>query len=206
MKAAPARATGFTLIEVLVAVALFVLLGALAYGGYNAAVKQSQIARVGMDRLKHLQTAMRLITQDFEELAPRPVRDVIGDSRLPALLADPRAQTLVTLTRGGWPNPAGLPRSTLQRVSYVLEDGKLRREYFNVLDATLSNEPIKRELLDRVHEVRIRYMDQQQQWLEQWPPLNAAPTTVTRSRPIAVEVTIDLEDVGEIRRLIEVDG
>jgi general secretion pathway protein J len=200
------RNAGFTLIEVLVAVALFVLLSALAYGGYNASVKQAQIAREGMDRLKQLQTAIRLITQDFEELAPRPVRDVLGEARVPALLADPRAQNLVTLTRGGWPNPAGLPRSTLQRVTYVLEDGKLRRDYLNVLDATLSNEPVKRELLDHVREVRIRYLDIQKQWQDQWPPLNAPPQTVTRYRPVAVEVTIELEDLGEIQRLIEVDG
>ena len=49
-------------------------------------------------------------------------------------------------------------------------------------------------------------MDNQKQWQEQWPPLNAAPATITRLRPLAVEVTLELEDFGEITRLIEVDG
>ncbi len=196
---------GFTLVELLVAMAIFAILSVLAYGGYNNSVKQSEIARTSMQRLQSLQTTVRLLTQDFEQLAPRPVRDVLGDSRLPALLADRRDQNLFALTRSGWTNPAGLPRPSLQRVSYVLEeDGKLRREHYTVLDATLANEPVKRELLDRVTSVRVRYMDAQRQWQDQWPPLNAPPATLARGRPLAVEITLELEDFGEITRLIEV--
>ena len=198
---------GFTLVELLVAMAIFAILSVLAYGGYNNAVKQNEIARGSMKRLEALQTTVRLLTQDFEQIAPRPVRDVLGDARLPALLADRRDQNLFSLTRAGWTNPAGLPRATLQRVSYVLDtDGKLRREHFNVLDATLADEPVKRELIDRVKSVRVRYMDPQKQWQDQWPPLNAPAATLARSRPLAVEVTLELEDLGEITRLIEVGG
>ncbi|HZF26989.1 MAG TPA: prepilin-type N-terminal cleavage/methylation domain-containing protein, partial [Steroidobacteraceae bacterium] len=75
---------GFTLIELLVAISIFVVLGVLAYGGYNNSVKQTEIARAAMKRLQQVQTTVRLLTQDFEQLAPRPVRDVIGDTRLPA--------------------------------------------------------------------------------------------------------------------------
>lgn len=200
------RIAGFTLVELLVALAIFAILSVLAYGGYNNSVKQNEIARGSMARLESLQTTIRLLTQDFEQLAPRPVRDVLGDSRLPALLADQRGQNLFALTRSGWTNPAGLPRATLQRVSYILEDGKLRREHFTVLDATLSNEPVKRELIDRVESVRVRFMDHQRQWQDQWPPLNAPPATVARLRPLAVEITLELEDFGEVTRLIEVGG
>jgi general secretion pathway protein J len=195
---------GFTLVELLEALAIFAILSVLAYGGYNGALQQNEIARASMARLEALQTTVRLLTQDFEQLAPRPVRDVLGDSRLPALLADQRDQNLFALTRAGWTNPAGLQRATLQRVSYVLEDGKLRREYFTVLDATLATEPLKRELIDRVKSVRVRFLDGQKQWQEQWPPLNAPPATVARARPVAVEVKLELEDFGEITRLIEV--
>jgi general secretion pathway protein J len=196
---------GFTLIELLIAISIFVVIGVLAYGGYNNSVKQAEIARAAMKRLGQVQTTMRLLTQDFEQLAPRPVRDVLGDGRLPALLADGKGQTLFSLTRAGWTNPGGLPRATLQRISYVLEKDKLRREHFTVLDATLANEPVKRELIDQVKSVQVRFMDNQKQWQQQWPPLTAAPATVSRLRPIAVEITLELEDFGEITRLIEVD-
>jgi len=200
------KARGFTLVELLVAMAIFAILSMLAYGGYNEAVKGREIARASMARLEALQTTVRLLTQDFEQLAPRPVRDVLGDSRLPALLADQRGQNLFALTRAGWSNPAGLQRATLQRVAYILEDGKLRREHLTVLDATLASEPLKRELIDRVKSVRVRFMDRQKQWQEQWPPLNAPPATIARARPLAVEVRLDLEDFGEVTRLIEVGG
>lgn len=200
------KARGFTLVELLVAMAIFAILSMLAYGGYNEAVKGREIARASMARLEALQTTVRLLTQDFEQLAPRPVRDVLGDSRLPALLADQRGQNLFALTRAGWSNPAGLQRATLQRVAYILEGGKLRREHLTVLDATLASEPLKRELIDRVKSVRVRFMDRQKQWQEQWPPLNAPPATIARARPLAVEVGLDLEDFGEVTRLIEVGG
>jgi general secretion pathway protein J len=203
----PTAIRGFTLVELLVALAIFAILSALAYGGYNNSVKQNEIARTSMKRLESLQTTMRLLTQDFEQMTPRPVRDVLGDGRLPALVADKRDQNLFALTRAGWTNPAGLPRPTLQRVSYVLdEDGKLFRQHFLVLDATLANEPVRRELIDRVTSLTLRYMDSQKQWQDQWPPLNAPPVTLARSRPLAVEIRLELEDMGAITRLIEVGG
>jgi len=55
-----------------------------------------------------------------------------------------------------------------------------------------------------VKSIRMRFMDGQKQWQEQWPPLNAPPATVARARPVAVEVKLELEDFGEITRLIEV--
>ena len=205
MKGRAQAAPGFTLIELLVAISIFVVVGVLAYGGYNNSLKQAEIARSAMKRLQQVQTTVRLFTQDFEQLAPRPVRDVLGDGRLPALLSDGKGQTLFALTRAGWTNPGGLPRASLQRVTYVLENDKLRREHLTVLDATLANEPVKRELIDKVKSVRVRFMDNQRQWQQQWPPLGAAPATVSRLRPIAVEITLELEDFGEVTRLIEVD-
>ena len=126
MRRACAMSDGFTLVELLVALAIFAILSVLAYGGYNAGVLSHEAARTSMERLKSLQTTVRLLTQDFEQISPRPVRDVLGDGRLPALSADKRDEYLFSLTRAGWTNPAGLPRPTLQRVSYVLDpDGKL---------------------------------------------------------------------------------
>jgi len=201
-----ARARGFTLVEVLVAMAIFAIVSVLAYGGYNQAWRHSERAHEQMARLKELQTAIRVMTQDFEQLSPRPVRDVLGQSLQPALTADARSDGIVTLTRAGWSNPAGMPRSTLQRVQYVLDDGKLLRHHWTVLDSTLSNQPVQRELIGRVKQVKLRFLDRGGTWSEQWPPLAAQPQGADRSRPLGVEVVIELEDYGTITRLIEVGG
>lgn len=197
----------FTLIEVLVAIFIFAVLAVIAYGGYSNSSFQAEISRGQMKRLEELQTTIRLLTQDFEQLAPRPVRDVLGQSWVAALSVDRRStESLVTLTRAGWSNPAGLQRSTLQRVRYVFEEGTLRREHWPVLDATLADEPIKRDLITKVEEVSLRFMDGAKQWHEQWPPPGGSPAGQNRLRPLAVEVTLKLEDLGEITRLIEVGG
>lgn len=199
--------SGFTLLEVLIAVAIFVVVGALAMGGYNELVKQSEIVAKSNTRTRAVQNAVQRITQDFATLEPRPVREPLGESFQPALRADARNEQLVDLTHSGWSNPAGVPRSTLQRVTYRLdEDRRLYRDYWYVLDRTLSAEPASALLIDKVETFKLRFMDANRRWHEQWPPLGYSAPDVMRLRPIAVEITLELEDWGEIKRLVEVAG
>jgi prepilin-type N-terminal cleavage/methylation domain-containing protein len=120
------------------------------------------------------------------------------------------ALPLVSFTRGGWTNPAGLPRSELQRVSYSIENGALMRSYTPELDATLADVPIKRTLVDHVKSFSLRFMDAGHNWQTQWPVLTTVATgqedMTLRWRPVAVEVTIELEDWGILMRHIEVAG
>ncbi len=201
------QVAGFTLLEVLVAVAIFTVVGAMAMGGFNELSGQSRTVEDNMTRVQAVQTAVMRISQDFAELEPRPVRESVGDGTQAALAADGRGLDLVSLTRSGWSNSAGLQRSTLQRVTYRLSDGKLYRDQWPVLDRTLANEPLTTQLLDRVTEVRLRFMDTNRAWREAWPGSGAAAGPLAqRSRPLAVEVTLDLQDWGKIVRLIEVAG
>jgi len=199
-------ARGFTLVELLVAIAIFVIVGALAMGGYNELVKQANLVEMNNARSRAVQAAVQRLAQDFATLEPRPVREPLGDSFQPALHADARTDYLVDLTRSGWSNPAGVPRSTLQRVTYRLEEDRLRRDYWYVLDRTLSAEPASTVLLDRVTEVKLRYMDANRRWHQQWPPNGYSAPDMLRVRPIAVEITLELEDWGTITRLVEVAG
>jgi general secretion pathway protein J len=134
------------------------------------------------------------------------VRDPVGSSSEPALRTD--AAAIVVFTRMGWANPAGVQRSALQRVRYVLEDHVLRREHWRVLDATLDSQPVRRDLLDRVQAVKLRFMDGAREWRAGWPPAGAVPgnTAALRTLPLAVEITLDLEDYGTITRVVEVPG
>ncbi len=200
------RARGFTLLEVLVAVFIFAIVGILAMGGYNELVKQSAIVESNAGRTRAIQSAVQRMSEDFEMLEPRPIREPLGESLEPALRSDARTETLADLTRSGWTNPAGISRSTLQRVTYRLQDNKLQRAYWNTLDRVLTTEPTSAVLLEKVRSVAFRFMDQNQSWHEQWPPLGYSGPDAARLRPIAVEITLELEDWGKIVRLLEVSG
>jgi general secretion pathway protein J len=197
---------GFTLLEVLVAVVVFGIISLLAYGGYNQLIQQSDIVERSAGRTRAVQSTMQRMTEDFAMLEPRPIREPLGESLEPALRSGVGAETLADLTRSGWTNPAGIPRSTLQRVTYRLENNKLRRAYWNALDRTLTAEPTSAVLLDKVRTVSFRFMDQNQSWHDQWPPLGYSGPDAARLRPIAVEITLDLEDWGKLVRLVEVSG
>jgi general secretion pathway protein J len=179
----------------------------MALSGYNELVSQSQRAEASTDRIRKVQSAVFRMTQDFAQLEPRPVREPLGDTREDALRAGAGTTQLALFTRSGWSNPAGVQRPTLQRVGYRLEDGKLFRDYWTVLDRTMTNEPVSVELLDGVRSATLRFMDTSRQWNETWPAagqirVNALPNV----RPIAVEITLELEDWGRIVRVVEVAG
>jgi general secretion pathway protein J len=199
-------ARGFTLLEILVAMVILAVMGLMAYRGVSEARVAVGNAESHLERLRAVQRSVQLIVADFRTLARRPVREPIGDARRPTLLRDPNGVTLVELSHGGWPNGAGTPRGTVQRVVYRLEDGKLFRDYSTVMDATLATPPVRRELLDRVERVELRYLTNGRQWIAEWPPFNNTGDLNQYIRPMAVEVTLVLSDYGEIRRVIEVSG
>jgi general secretion pathway protein J len=207
-----ARSRGFTLIELLVALFIAALMFAMGYGALRQALTSHEALKEQQAQLVALQSAVRIIEQDFVQLAPRPVRQAIGNEPAqPALQGSPPgAQPIVALTRAGWANPAGLQRPGLQRVAYYLENGTLRREYWDVLDPTLASTTEKRDLLTHVKTLTIRYLDVSRNWQEQWPPATSTTLVgqpleaVLRERPLAVEITLDTDNWGKIVRIIEI--
>jgi general secretion pathway protein J len=206
------RGRGFTLLELLVALFIAALMFAMGYGAIRQALTTHDSLKEQQAHLLELQNAVRVLEQDFVQLAPRPVRQAVGDEPAqPALQGStPGTQPLVQLTRDGWANPAGLQRPGLQRVAYYFENGTLRRENWNVLDPTLASTTVRRDLLTHLKAVTFRYLDVTRNWQEQWPPATSTVLVgtslemVLRERPLAVEITLDTEDWGKIVRIIEV--
>lgn len=198
------QAAGFTLIEVLVSLAIFGVLSLLAYAALGSSLSSADLLTERMDRLQAIQRSVGLLTADLMQTVPRPVRDELGETRIPALLTSLSGQFALELTRGGWGNPAGLPRSTQQRVAYRLEDDQLVRYQWNVLDRTYANQPVAVILLDQVESIQFRYYLDNGEWTEVWPPTEQQVSGDGRARPRAVEVVLTLVDEGQISRLVEV--
>lgn len=199
---------GFTLIEVLVAMAIFGVMSVLAYQVLGQSLNNADLLNSRMDRTRAIQQTMRLIGQDLRQVVPRPVRDSFGEGWRPAILTSLGNDFAIELTRAGWPNPAGLPRATQQRVAYRIQDDQLLRLHWLTLDSGDSSDPVSTVLLEEIDSLVFNYVDANGEITEVWPPgvdpgAVGAPVLLTY-RPRAVEVVLTLPAEGEIRRWFEV--
>lgn len=200
---------GFTLIEVMVAVLIAAILSVMAFTAMRQGLDHRETIKTRAARLAAVQATMRTIVQDFSQIQPRPVREPIGQGYQPAVTGDTARLPEVVFTRGGWSNPVGSQRSTLARIRYVLSDGVLYREHWLVLDPQLQPEPMRRTLLEGVRDFQVSFMDDSRNWQDSWPSRTVTNTNSElqlRARPIAVRVTMTLEDWGTVVRIVEVTG
>ncbi len=198
-----ARQAGFTLIEVMIALAIFATMAALSYLLFDQSTRASSSISNQMSELQLLQRTLQSLSSDLAQLQPRPVREPGSPTSRAALLADTRNLYVLELTRGGYANPLGVPRATAMRVAYRLDEGDLVRTQWPALDNPLNVEPRELVLLEDVVRFELRFLgDTGAEWLQQWPPFGGGGG----GRPRAVELIIEHERWGEIRRLVEVRG
>ncbi len=195
--------SGFTLIEVLVAMAIFGVLSTLAYMTLGQTLSNSDMLTERMDRLQSIQRTMSYLSTELLQAAPRTIRGDLGGSQ-PALISDFGAEFSLQLTHNGWPNSAGVPRSTQQRSAYRIEDDELIRYHWNVLDRTVNDIPVATVLLDNIESLTFRFLLQNGEWVEQWPPTGSQSSTATNLLPRAVTIVLVLPDEGELTRVVEV--
>jgi general secretion pathway protein J len=131
---------------------------------------------------------------------------------MPAVMATGTDNVLLTFTRAGWSNPAGLQRPAEQRVRYRFLDGSLVREHWTAVDPALNVEPRQRILITKVESAEVRFLDPvSRNWRTEWPASTGtgqvSPAQIDMlllPRPMAIEVTLVLEDWGRIQRIFEV--
>ena len=198
------KMSGFTLIELLVSITIFAILSAFSYSILNQSIISSFILDEKNERLQNIQRSIKLIEQDFIQIAPRPIRSELGQGYNGAITTSPTSGFALELTRSGWGNPLGLSRSNLQRVAYQMENDKLIRIHWNVLDRTLSNQFQKDILIDEIESILFTFLNENGEWIQQWPPLSDDKFLSMTKRPLGIAVVINFEQEGEIRRIFEV--
>ena len=137
---------GFTLVEVLIAMAITAFVSVLSYQTLSTALVGIESARAESERLHEINRAFTVLSRDIRQLTNRPVRDEFGQVAS-AVSGGELARDPLRLTRSGWHNSTGAPRSTLQRVAYRLEEDRLLRLSYPVLDRTTAIEPTETVLI-----------------------------------------------------------
>ena len=193
---------GFTLIELMLALGIFALLGVLASTTLSSVLKTDEIAGKKSFQLAEMQRAQLFLGRDIGQIISRSIRDEFGSTQ-PALKGNAEG---LEFTRTGWRNtlPDQNPRSELQSVAYFLENGQLIRRYWHVLDRAQDSLPVDRTILEDVDQFAFRYFDSlDKQWLEGWPPLDENRKS---DLPAVIEISLDTKSYGEIVRLIGLTG
>jgi len=188
---------GFTLVEILTAIAVFGVIGVLATRILAGMIDVGEATRERGDALAELQRAMRIIERDIEQATLRTVRDELGDPLAPLVMS---GASLLELTRLGWQNPLSDPRAELQRVAYVIRDDKLLRLFWPVLDRAPDSKPTVQLLLAGVGEVRFSAYDETGEKHGHWP-LDPPNDDTPPPRLAAVEMGLGLDTHGRIDRL-----
>ncbi len=195
------RCAGFTLLELLIAIAIFALLGLGTYRMLNSVLRSDTATRIQEQQLRELIRAMAVFERDALQVVARPVRDPFGEPRA-ALLGEDGDHTALEFTRNGWRNPMGAPRSRLQRVRWELSGEQWQRRYWRVLDEAQDSRPQVQQVLDGVTRFAVRYMDREGRWLDSWPPAEGAEDKRLQQLPRAVELVLEHRRYGELRRVL----
>jgi general secretion pathway protein J len=192
---------GFTLLEVLIAIAIFSLISLSSFSIFDTVLSGDEIAKQRSERHNELQRAFLIIERDITQIARRSVR-LNGEAPLENFLqtsgdsfvSDEQALAFV---RHGWTNPGLLlPRSDMQTVAYRIVDETLERLHFNFVDAVVGEEPKVRLLMSDVSELAFEYYDGKK-WQKMWSE---------NFLPLAIAIEVNTKDYGIIRRQFLVAG
>lgn len=184
---------GFTLIEVLIALAIFAILSTLTAVSMSNAFKTRTRVNAQMNRLAEIDLSISHLQRDINQITNRAVREKIINLK-PAFIG----QTYyMEFTRSGYINPKAVEkRSTLKRIALLCDKNKLIRRAFVGLDASKTNTFEDKTLLTNLRHCEFQYLSPSGQWYDQW--INISNNPKASILPKAVQVLFTLNDWGKM--------
>lgn len=192
---------GFTLIEIIIALAIFAIIGIIVATALHTVLNNRERMLQRADQLQDLQTALILMQRDLEQAIDRPVRNQSGNLDAAFMFLPPDG---IALTALGNVNPlAVLTRSDLMRVAYIFQDDKLERLTWPVLDQTPRTQPETRVLLNHVSEGHFDFVNSHLLLSNDWLS-NSDPETGMTALPRAVIISFRTTSFGRVRRVFPI--
>ena len=193
------RNLGFTLLELVLAIAVFGLMASLAYGGLNSLTTQGRWLEREAERFGQVQKALHLIESDIQFAVRRGVRDALG-GKVAAMLGGTDEQ-LLQLTKAQKPYGEG---NNLVRIHYRYTDDVLQRQVWPVLDRLPEHEGVTADLLSGLQKLEIRFLGVDE-WHATWP-IGTRADESEAALPRAVELKLELADGESYRRVFSIPG
>lgn len=178
-------AAGFTLLELLLALAIFSVLALVAWGGLSAVTQQTGAMRTAAERLATQQQLLATLRRDLEQALPGQVRGAYGES-LPALVGGEEG---LEFTRLGAVSTAEGRFLRPERLRYRRDGRVLLRERWPAQHLAPGTLAQARELSRGVERLRLRYVDAEGRLRPDWPPREPAALAATLPRAVELELT-----------------
>lgn len=197
--------SGFTLIEILIAVLVFAVLMVTSFQMFNSVIDLNDRSETQFRQQNQLNIAWAVIFQDLLQLRPRMHRDIQGDI---VSAYSTNQDYLALFTRAGLPPINGVTPGGMQLVAYQLDEEKLqlKRLSWQVLDLANDSEPVEQVLISGVKDAKLEHLTRENEWSEVWPPVNFndAPGAInaTNQLPSMIRVSLVLDDERELVRLM----
>ncbi|MDO7083601.1 type II secretion system minor pseudopilin GspJ [Pseudocolwellia sp. AS88] len=196
-----AKAKGFTLLEVLVAISIFAIISLASFSLFDTVITSEEKSSKRIESMNDIQRAFIIIERDFLQIARRSLR-LQGDSPLSDFIhtdgtSFESTSQSIGFVRGGWTNPGLLlPRSDMQSVAYQVNEETLERIHYNFVDASLSEEPKIRKLLTGVNDISFEFY-----YSKKWNQ-----TYEGNDLPSAISIELDTQEFGLIKRKFLLTG
>ena len=194
---------GFTLVEILVALFIFAIIGFLAAASLHTVIRLHHELKKTDKQVLQLEFTMTLLRRDTMQAIDRPIRDSDGNPES-AFVCD--GSNSLIFTRTGLIDPFNSSRlSTMQRIGYVLSGTQLVRLTWDVLDQPPHSRPEKQVLLDGVTSIHWQFRTRNNITSNSWPPV--VGTNMQRENtdlPRAVLLLMHLKNGGVVEGVFPV--
>ncbi|WP_059417566.1 type II secretion system minor pseudopilin GspJ [Sulfuricella sp. T08] len=189
---------GFTLVELLVALAIFSVMSVVAYRGLNAVLETREHLMADNRKWRELAVFFAQMKESVTNAVDRPVRDS-GDLLAPSFLGKPDVvgenDAQLIFTRMGFSGQQG-SLGDLQRFGYRLRDRNIELLVWPVLDQAPHTRPTVSIALGHVSSFVVRYLDDKGVWQAKWPVIGQNDVL-----PRAVEVRLGLVSGEQVTRV-----